>query len=123
VTHRSTIAVLASSLPEDFNFLYPLESEDRTPFVLFPEQPRESIKNRATLLTAAEISNLANGTNFRLYAYGLVEYVDSFKVRQTTTYCIFVEGAAATDAREVFASTGQTSEARWLYAERYNEAT
>jgi hypothetical protein len=123
VTHKSEIAVLPNPLPAAFKFTYSPESEDRTPFVLFPEQPRESIKARPTLLTAVEITNLGNGTNFRLYFYGLVGYVDSFGLPQTTTYCIFMEGTAATKAREVFASTGQTSAGRWIYAETYNEAT
>jgi hypothetical protein len=117
------IAVHPNPLPVEFEFPYPAINGNRTPFVLYPGQPRHLERYGHGALTVDDLAKLNDGNKFRIYFFGLIRYIDVFNISQSTKFCIFIEGRDFVNARYEFTSNGKSGTMNWFFAENFNEAT
>jgi hypothetical protein len=117
------ISVQPNPLPAEFEFPYPAISVNRTPFVLYPGQPRQLERYGHEPLAVDDLAKLNDGNKFRVYFFGLIRYVDVFNIYQSTKFCIFIEGRDFVNARYEFISNGKSGTMTWFFAENFNDAT
>ena len=91
VTHFRGMNIGVYPLPADYDFslIIPGRGSQSNPLTIFPGTAESGELNisRTTRLSESEIESLKSGESVRLYAWGTINYEDSFGKHHYTNFC------------------------------------
>jgi hypothetical protein len=116
------VDILPRELPENYEFECPF---DKGEIVINPHSHITTWASRDNEFTRAEILELSERDDRRVYVFGVVQYTDAFEAKHRTRYCAsisartFKEGIAKVRGREDDAVVGGGS---FEYSSEHNDA-